>query len=267
MVVDRSERACVLCGRRFQGRTFLCRECSDVYRDAEIPMDVRARFYRGVDEQYPEWANTYGNYNPPRALLALAGKIHRESRVLEVGAGGGYLLQDLWSLGFRRLIGADITPTALAEMARRKMVVERVAADAEALPFASSTFDVVVGSDVLEHLPDLDRHLREIVRVLQPRGQYLIKTPNRLLADVYYRVRGLHDAHFWHPSMVSPGELRGMLERHGFDYAFLPAPGLTDAQLRKIPVRLARRGLARFPLSRLPLALRPHLEVHAWLSG
>jgi 2-polyprenyl-3-methyl-5-hydroxy-6-metoxy-1,4-benzoquinol methylase len=263
MVIERSRRTCVLCGSTFTGRTFLCRACSDRYRNTSIPAEVRARFYRGVDEQYPEWANTYGNYNPPRGLLDLASTIHREARVLELGAGGGYLLEDLWAIGFRRLVGTDITPTALREMAKRKMVAARVAADGETLPFRAGTFDVIIASDVLEHLPDLDRHLTEVGRVLSPHGQYLIKTPNRSLASAYYRLRGLHDAHFWHPSMVTAGELRRTLDRHGFDCRFLPVPALTDAQARKVPLVIARHALRRLPLGRVPVALRPHLEVQA----
>jgi SAM-dependent methyltransferase len=263
MVIERSRRTCVLCGSSFTGRTFLCQECSDRYRDVSIPAEVRARFYRGVDELYPEWANTYGNYNPPRGLLALASTIHRDARVLELGAGGGYLLEDLWTMGFRNLVGTDITPTALSEIANRNMTVARVAADGEALPFRTGAFDVVVASDVVEHLPDLNRHLIEVGRVLTPGGQYLIKTPNRLLASAYYRVRGLHDAYFWHPSMMTAGELKRALDRHGFDCRFLPVPVLTDAQLRKVPLAIARGALRQVPLSRVPVTLRPHLEVQA----
>jgi ubiquinone/menaquinone biosynthesis C-methylase UbiE len=138
-----------------------------------------------------------------------------------------------------------------------------VGADAESLPFRDESFDVVVSSDVIEHLQRAERHIDDAHRVLRPRGRYLFKTPNRRPAEYYYRVRGLYDSHIWHPSMLSPGEARRTMREHGFDVEFLPVAELTAAQVRKIPTSLARSVLSRIPISRLPVALHPHLEVVA----
>src|SRR5690606_38802847 len=64
LVVERSRRRCVLCGRAFAGRAFLCRPCADAYRGQPVPASVRQRFYEQVDYAYPEWSNTFGSYNP-----------------------------------------------------------------------------------------------------------------------------------------------------------------------------------------------------------
>ena len=228
-----------------------------------MPIDVRRRFYEALDRTYPAWSNTYGQYNPPRALLDRLGTFPRTTRLLEVGAGGGFTLERLAALGFTRLIGVDLTATTLDAMRGRAPGVALVAADVEYLPVATGSIDVVLSSDVVEHLPGLDRHFADVARVLRPGGTYLLKTPNRPLAELYYRLRGLYDAYFWHPSMRSPAELRADLARHGFDVEFLAAPSLTGAQLRKIPVGAARALAARLPLERLPVTCRPHLEVVA----
>jgi SAM-dependent methyltransferase len=263
MVVDRSTRICLLCGARFTGRAFVCRPCADRYRSGPIPDEVLRRFYQQVDLEYPEWANTYGNYNPPAALLRYAGQLDRNSRILEIGAGGGYLLEDLWRLGFRKLTGSDITATSLAEMRRRDGALAVVGADAETLPFRSETFDVVITSDVIEHLPRVDQHLAEVLRVLRPGGRYLLKTPNRRPAEMYYRLRGLYDYHIWHPSMFTPREIRRTMREFGFHVGFLPVESLTAAQLRKIPGKPLRRMLGRMPIGRMPVWARPHLEIVA----
>jgi SAM-dependent methyltransferase len=113
-------------------------------------------------------------------------------------------------------------------------------------------------------LPDVDRHLSEVARVLRPGGLCFIKTPNRIAAEAYYRLRGLHDSYFWHPSMFTRSELRAALARHGMEMRSLHPPRLTTAQLVKLPgPPLLRPLAARMPLNLVPAALRPHLEVVA----
>ena len=251
MAVDRSRRNCAFCDAGFSGRTFLCRSCADCYRGKSVPVAVRQQFYEAVDRAYLDYSNTYGHYNDAQSLLAYARWLPHESRILEIGAGGGFMLEALRRLGFRRTVGLDLTATTLEAMRQRLDGTLLVAADTEELPFTDGAFDAVISSDLIEHLPNLDRHLASIARVLGPGSSYLIKTPNRLMAEAYYQARGLYDAYFWHPSMSSPRELRARLARHGFDCEFLPTPRLTEAQTRKIPVRQLR-----------PLVC-PHLEVVA----
>lgn len=263
MVVDRSERRCLLCEEAFRGRAFLCRDCAAQFRGQVVPASVRQRFYEAVDEMYPDWSNTFGHYNPPLGLMGELERLPRQFDLLEIGAGGGFTLEAVKRLGFNNIAGLDVTATSLRAMRARLLGVPLVAADAESLPFAAQSFDVLLSSDVIEHLPDLDQHLAEARRVLRLGGRYLVKTPNRQPAELYYRASGLYDAYFWHPSMQSPGELRHSLGRHGFTCQFLPTPRLTEAQCRKIPLRQLRPLARRAPVGWLPAALRVHLEVVA----
>lgn len=264
MVIERTRRTCLLCERHFEGRAFLCRECADRYRGAPVPFEVRQRFYRRLDEVYPERSNTYDVYNRPEALLRELKRLPRHVAILEIGAGGGFLLAELEDEGFEDLTATDITTTAIEEIGRRAPTAHRVLADGEALPFRDESFDVAISSDVIEHLPDARRHIAEVARVLRPGGLYFIKTPNRRAADAFYRARGLYDSYFWHPSMFTAAELREALAAHGLEMRLLRPARLTEAQLVKLPAKAALRPLAaRIPLERLPTALRPHLEVVA----
>ena len=266
MVVERSHRSCALCGAAFAGRTFLCPTCCARYRGVRPDRELRQRFYEAVDRLYPHWANTYGTYNPPIGLLRVLDRYPRTVRILELGCGGGALLRDLASRGFEQLVGLDLARTALAEARRRGTPAGLVLAEAERLPFRPASFDVVIAADLLEHVDDLDAHLAEVARVLRPGGRYLVKTPNRPLAELYYRLAGLDDYRFWHPSMLSPGELRALFQQHGFTVQFVRQPRLTPAQLRKLPRGPIRVLAARLPVGLLPLFLRPHLEVVATRS-
>lgn len=113
--------------------------------------------------------------------VTLAGITPRDA-VLDVGCGTG----DLTRRASRRadsggkIVGIDASPEMVAE-ARRKAdrdgagVHFQVAA-VEALPFPDATFDVVLSSLMLHHLPDelKDRALVEIRRVLKPGGRLLV---------------------------------------------------------------------------------------------
>ena len=58
----------------------------------------------------------------------------------------------------------------------------RIAGDAQYLPFANETFDLVTANMVVEHLPKPEVQFREIARVLKPGGRFAFHTPN---ADGY----------------------------------------------------------------------------------
>ena len=264
MVVERSRRVCLLCGETFEGRTFLCRACSDRFRGEAVPAATRQQFYEALDRAYPERSNTHGSWNYPVALMRELEHAPRAARVLELGAGGGFLGAELARRGFERLTLTDFTATALAALRERVPDAALACVDAERLPFEDGAFQIVVSSDLMEHLPDVDAHLAEVARVLTLGGCYFLKTPNRRLAEAFYRLRGLHDAYFWHPSMCTPGELRAACARHGLRLRLLKPPRLTDAQLTKLPgPRLTRDLAARARLDWLPSVLVPHIEAVA----
>lgn len=61
------------------------------------------------------------------------------------------------------------------------------------LPFENNFFDIVISNHVIEHLPAQKSHLKEIKRVLKPKGICYISTPNRLfIKEVHYKIYFLH---------------------------------------------------------------------------
>jgi SAM-dependent methyltransferase len=142
---------------------------------------------------------------------------------------------------------------ALQDNARRlELDVETVACDAEALPFADASFDVVFGHAVLHHLPDLDRAFGEFIRVLRPGGRlFFAGEPSRYgdrLADIPKRA-ALFAAPLWRALMrASPpaqGHSDGGEDHHRLEslvdvHAFTPdelgalarRAGLRDVRVR-----------------------------------
>ncbi len=94
---------------------------------------------------------------------------------LEIGSGTGYFSLNLLQLGLvERVTATDISPGMLAALrasARRlRLDVATACTEAEALPFADQSFDLVFGHAVLHHIPDLARAFGEFHRVLRPGG-------------------------------------------------------------------------------------------------
>jgi ubiquinone/menaquinone biosynthesis C-methylase UbiE len=97
-------------------------------------------------------------------------------RVLDVGCGNGMYLRQLRTLGVEA-VGCDVSFGML--VAARTATDSRqilVHSDAEALPFADSSFDINLAPHMLYHVPDRPRALAELRRVLRPGGRLVAVT-------------------------------------------------------------------------------------------
>ncbi|MFI5004349.1 MAG: class I SAM-dependent methyltransferase [Solirubrobacterales bacterium] len=100
------------------------------------------------------------------------------ARSLEIGAGTGYFTLNMMRAGLiEQATCTDISPGMLAALSanaeRLGLKVETVSADAERLPFADGSFDLVLGHAILHHIPDLRTAFGELTRVLAPGGTLL----------------------------------------------------------------------------------------------
>jgi len=99
--------------------------------------------------------------------------------ILEVGSVPGHFTVLLKSLGYN-VRGVDIDPTRVKQIwGKYNIPVDKVDIEKEALPFPSDMFDIVLFSEILEHLRLNPLHaLREVYRVLKPTGHIILSTPN-----------------------------------------------------------------------------------------
>ncbi len=131
-------------------------------------------------------------------------------RVLDLGCGGGRHAFEV----YRR--GADIVAfdqdaaelenvakmfAAMAEAGEAPASAEAttVVGDALGLPFPDESFDCVVASEILEHIPEDEKAMHELTRVVKPGGTVAVTVPRWLpervcwaLSDAYHEVEGGH---------------------------------------------------------------------------
>ncbi len=102
--------------------------------------------------------------------------VARDRDALEVGCGTGLVLERV-AREARRAVGVDLSPGMLSHARARGLEV--LEGDATALPFADASFDVAYSFKVLAHVPDIDRAIAEMFRVVRPGGHVLIEVYNR----------------------------------------------------------------------------------------
>jgi SAM-dependent methyltransferase len=154
----------------------------EAVRSAEEIRDVNTRYHDVAAATYDsKWGIDFGPVGQAQVIGKLRKLLGAEldrgyERALEIGAGTGYFSLNLLQAGIvREVTCTDISPgmvATLSENARRLGLEVRAArADAESLPFAGESFDLVLGHAVLHHLPDLRRAFAELHRVLRPGGR------------------------------------------------------------------------------------------------
>jgi ubiquinone/menaquinone biosynthesis C-methylase UbiE len=116
------------------------------------------------------------------ALYKFVARYAAQKRVLDLGCGEGYG-SDALTHRARFLVAADRDVVAVA-YARQKYARPNLAfvvCDAQALPFRTASFEMVVSFEVIEHVPNVRGYLEEVKRVNAGQGVAIISTPNRLI--------------------------------------------------------------------------------------
>jgi SAM-dependent methyltransferase len=182
-------------------------------------------------------------------------------RLLDVGCAVGFLPEMAAELGYEAY-GVEVSPFA-ARLANERVPGRVFAGNLEAAAYGDGFFDVLTATDVLEHVPEPDAFLDEVVRIVRPGGVVLFAMPDatslsaRLLGRRWANVK---PEHLWY---FTPAQAAGLLRRHGLrvvytgpatkratlEYAHLqfeanPRPVATTALKA---VRLLPRGLRQWP--------------------
>jgi SAM-dependent methyltransferase len=207
---------------------------------AEEIRDVNTRYHDVAAGHYDsKWGIDFGDIGREQVLVKVDKAVgHRPDgwrRSLEIGAGTGYFTLNLLRAGMiAEATCSDISPGMLsalrANAERLGLEVRTEHVDAERLPFADESFDLVLGHAVLHHIPDLERAFAEFSRVLAPGGTVLFagepsrygdrlaRVPKRAagaLAPLWRRALGARAASP-HAEEVPDAALEGFVDVHAF---------------------------------------------------
>ncbi len=132
---------------------------------------------------WDDWlARTWDARDWPTKVERIRALTDPDDAILDVGCGNGSLLRRLKELGYRDLCGLEHSDYAIARL--RDEGIRMVDGRLPDLPVDDASFDVVVASQVLEHVIRRTRFVREIARVLVPGGSAFVFVPDDCLGPI-----------------------------------------------------------------------------------
>lgn len=176
------------------------------------------------------WSELWGTFaRPVQNALIDAARITPGSRVLDVGCGTGEFLARLREVG-ADAVGVDPAAGMRAVASAKGFDVRR--GDAEDLPFADASFDVVTAVNAVQFADDITAALREFARVLSPGGRIALASwAEGERNDIDVIERAVAEADESEP--LPDGPLR--------------APGGLEAALAEAGIRVEASGLVAMP--------------------
>ncbi|GAA5316232.1 MAG: class I SAM-dependent methyltransferase [Candidatus Pelagadaptatus aseana] len=148
-------------------------------------------------------------------------------RILDVGCGegrhtlGAYLHANVEAVGVD-LSASDVEKarkgaSEFTDKANKNKSIHFQEADALALPFADDSFDKVICSEVLEHIPDYKGVLKEIKRVLKPDGLLAVSVPRAWPEEICWRLsKAYHEVEGGHIRIFNAVQLKHDVESFGW---------------------------------------------------
>ena len=161
----------------------ICNECSLIFQNPRPTAEELAPFYPDDYESFltvtaatqsalQKWSLDYGLRQRAKPIL---NQLSQE-RVLDIGSATGQFLNYLKEHSQLKLYGIEINPTA-AQFAKEQFGLTIHTGDLNSVQYPDAYFHAITMWDVLEHLPDPDRSLQEIRRILHPDGFLLFRVP------------------------------------------------------------------------------------------
>ncbi len=175
--------------------------------------DLNREFYEATNAGRDDyWRLMAAPRRRVKMILRLIGEIPDATSIVDIGCGNGVLLEEIRRhYPGLRLTGIDLSEAQIEINRTRDPSIEWIAADAQQSVASSldNRFDIVVPSEVVEHLDDPVTFLRNAARLAtQQRGRLILTTQSGTISETERRVGHVH--HF--PAT----EMRDLLNRNGW---------------------------------------------------
>jgi len=175
-------------------------------------------FYEFFADDFDSVVNMYDTRKRISVVFdeLLAKEKLKNKKLLDAGCGTGWFSAVATKRG-AQVTSMDIGKNLLKQVAK-KCHSKRIVGSILKMPFKANTFDYVISSEVVEHVSNPDKALRELYRVLKPGGILVLTTPNRfwyfaLIIGNFFKLRPYQGLENWYRY----GELRNKLKKIGFN--------------------------------------------------
>lgn len=219
-------------------RVVACELCGFCFNDTPCTREAYDRYYRDISKYAdPRLSSGAGSNAEDKRRLDETARAIRDFvgsptvKILDVGCGGGGLLDSLASCSFRSLVGMDPAPACAAEVTRRGH--RGVVGTLDAHPLGDDGgFDGIVLSHVLEHIRDISAALASVSRLLNRNGWLYVEVPDAARYE-QCMIAPFQDFNLEHINHFSAVSLRLLLSAYGWSIECegsktLPLPGGRD---------------------------------------
>lgn len=269
------EIACPECKSELaEGIDLRCTGCDKAYEVTDGIAQMLDGSVKAIAEEIAVQDSVAGEYEQKRYKDPYAQRYHawwtdqmlrlirqRDGRFLDNGCGVGLLFEKVTP---EQAVGLDISSEMLRYAA--KYSDQLILGNSQKLPFKDQSFDVVFCRSLIHHLPDPESAVKEIARVLRPKGEVVFADTNPSLLSVLPRLIANRGEHFSdeHKNM-SRRKLQKLLEPYFkvervvyFGYIAYPVFGFPDILpvFKYVPFKSLTEAVLMFidnVLSKLPL--------------
>lgn len=174
-------------------------------------------FYNSIADQWEGLIHKAETQKRLRIVFEelFAGAEMAGKQFLDAGCGLGFFSEQAAKAG-ADVTGIDIGDNLIKRATERSPSGKFMTASVSNLPFKDESFELVLSTEVIEHVEDSDKAVTELLRVLRPHGHLVLTTPNRVFKWMFdllslIRIRPYHGNENWYYR----GQLRRIIEAQG----------------------------------------------------
>lgn len=150
-------------------------EARSADQNDRIGLEQQRAFYNQMWSTW-EYQDSYAIHRLAALMTMISCVPVLKGSILDLGAGTGWIASILANFG--RVTAVELSGDAVAAARAKYAGVEFISGDLYTTPLESNYYDLVISSEVIEHVPDANGYLDIVARVLKPGGYLALTTPN-----------------------------------------------------------------------------------------
>lgn len=164
-------------------------------------------------------------------------------KILEIWCNLGTLLSMIYDTWYKNIKWIDVNSEWISIWKEKhKNISDNIyLCDWVDIPFLDNEFDLVISFDVLEHIPDVNKHLSEVKRVLKQWWLYIWQTPNKII-NIPWEIWNKKSFSKWkvyHCSLQTLNSLKSIFRKNWFEEIFIKKRNLLNSyNIQKVKNKL-----------------------------